>query len=59
MSFKSIDAIFIKIINKVVGLLSCFLLSSIVNWGFWDIPFLKHTQKNTKSKKLKRLKPKN
>ena len=25
--------------------------SCIANWGFWDILFLKHTQKNTKTQK--------
>ena len=55
MSFRSIDVIFIKIINKIVRLLSCFLLSSIVNWGFWDILFLKHTKKISNSQNLKNL----
>ena len=55
MSFKSIGAIFIKIINKIVTLLSCFLLSSIVIWGFLDILFSKHTQKTSNSQNLKNL----
>ena len=55
MSFKSIDVILIKIINKIVRLLRCFLSSSIVNWGFWGILFLKHTKKTPNSQNLKNL----
>ena len=35
--------------------ISCFLLSSTVNWGLRDILFLKHTKKTPNSQNLKNL----
>ena len=51
MPFKSIDILS----NKIVKF---FLLSSIVNWVFWDILFFKH-KKSIKFTKLKKIKLKN